>query len=115
MKLGWRVLLPINLVWILSLAALQVARDPDTGDEKFVILGGFLVGVVLLALLWPSGKRAPDKPLEEQLKSRPPGSFPVPPMDLQVPPSPRARRAVAEREPANVGAGSGGDLADKES
>ncbi|MGN9914631.1 NADH-quinone oxidoreductase subunit NuoH [Phytohabitans sp. LJ34] len=115
MKLGWRVLLPINLVWILSLAALQVARDEDTGDEKFVILGGFLVGIVLLALLWPSGKRAPDKPLEEQVKSRPPGSFPIPPMDLQVPPSPRARRAVAEREPANVGAGAGGDLPDKES
>ena len=68
MKLGWRVLLPINLVWILSLAALQVYRDPNTGDEKFVILGGFLVGVVLLALLWPSSKREPDRPLEEQLK-----------------------------------------------
>ncbi|MDQ7908399.1 NADH-quinone oxidoreductase subunit NuoH [Phytohabitans sp. ZYX-F-186] len=115
MRLGWRVLLPINLVWILSLAALQVYRDPETGDGKYVILGGFLVGIVLLALLWPSGKRAPGKPLEEQIKSRPPGSFPIPPMDLQVPPSPRARRAVAEREPANVGAGSGGDRADKES
>ena len=48
MRLGWRVLLPINLVWILSLAALQVYRDPETGDGKYVILGGFLVGVVLL-------------------------------------------------------------------
>ena len=47
---------------------------------------------------------------EEQLAARPPGSFPVPPMDLQVPPSPRARRAVAERAPATVG----GDSESKE-
>jgi hypothetical protein len=31
-------------------------------------------------------------------------------MDLQVPPSPRAMRVVAERQPANVGAGSEGGV-----
>jgi NADH-quinone oxidoreductase subunit H len=48
--------------------------------------------------------------MDEQEAARPPGSFPVPPLDLQVPPSPRARRGVAERQPANVTAErTGGD------
>ena len=40
--------------------------------------------------------------MDEQIAARPPGSFPLPPLDLQVPPTPRARRVVAERQPANV-------------
>jgi len=68
-------------------------------------VAGVLVAVLLVGLLWPA--RPKDKALtaEQQMAQRPTGSFPVPPIDLQVPPSPRARRLVAERLPANVGAG----------
>ena len=61
--------------------------------------GRGLAGRAVLA----ASKKERELSIEEQLAARPPGSFPVPPMDLQVPPSPRARRAVAEREPATVG------------
>jgi NADH-quinone oxidoreductase subunit H len=61
-------------------------------------------------MLWRTSRKPRQLSIEEQLAARPPGSFPVPPMDLQVPPSPRARRAVAERTPATVG----GESADKE-
>ena len=57
-------------------------------------------------LKYGSSPSQPKPSLQEQVSARPSGSFPLPPMDLQVPPSPRAKRAVAEREPANVGAGS---------
>jgi NADH-quinone oxidoreductase subunit H len=33
------------------------------------------------------------------------GGFPVPPMDLVVPPSPRTKRVIAERETVPAGAG----------
>jgi len=106
MRLGWKVLLPINLVWIVCLAGLAVLRDEKVnGATRWLLVAGVLVAVLLVGLLWPA--RPKDKALtaEQQMAQRPTGSFPVPPIDLQVPPSPRARRVVAERLPANVGAG----------
>ncbi|WP_431934718.1 NADH-quinone oxidoreductase subunit NuoH [Micromonospora sp. RP3T] len=105
MRFGWKVLLPINLVWILVLAGLRSIEDWQTRDRLLVTAIG--AGVLLLAtLFWPSRKKQPQPSPQEQADSRPYGSFPLPPMDLQVPPSPRTKRVVAEREPANVVAGS---------
>jgi NADH-quinone oxidoreductase subunit H len=103
MRFGWKVLIPVNLVWILFLAGVRVANDRLDRGEKWLVIGGVVIVVLLIALLWPSKRKPRQLSLEEQIASRPPGSFPVPPMDLQVPPSPRARRAVAERAPATVG------------
>ncbi|WP_198348262.1 NADH-quinone oxidoreductase subunit NuoH [Plantactinospora sp. KBS50] len=103
MRLGWKVLLPINLVWILALAGIKVTSGWERGDRLIAI--GIPVAAVLLAIFfWPTRKPEPERSLEEQVQARPEGSFPLPPMDLQVPPSPRTRRAVAQRQPANVGA-----------
>ncbi|MGC4886318.1 NADH-quinone oxidoreductase subunit NuoH [Micromonospora sp. DT227] len=105
MRFGWKVLLPINLVWILVLAGLRSIEDWQTRDRLLVTAIG--AGVLLLAtLFWPSRKKQPKPSPQDQADSRPYGSFPLPPMDLQVPPSPRTKRVVAEREPANVVAGS---------
>ncbi|MER7420135.1 NADH-quinone oxidoreductase subunit NuoH [Micromonospora peucetia] len=104
MRFGWKVLLPINLVWILVLAGLRSIEDWDSRGKLFAV--GIPAGLLLLAtLLWPSRKSQPKPTVQEQVNSRPHGSFPLPPMDLQVPPSPRTRRVVAEREPANIVAG----------
>ncbi|MFG1954181.1 NADH-quinone oxidoreductase subunit NuoH [Micromonospora sp. NPDC048830] len=105
MRFGWKVLLPINLVWILVLSGLRSIEDWQTQDR--LLATGIGAGVLLLAtLFWPSKKKEPKRTLQEQVNSRPHGSFPLPPMDLVVPPSPRTKRVVAEREPANVTAGS---------
>ncbi|GAA4692935.1 NADH-quinone oxidoreductase subunit NuoH [Phytohabitans rumicis] len=116
MRLGWRVLLPINLAWILTLAGIRTLQNAEISDtQRYTIVAVAILAVLVAALAWPTKKKPPAPSLEQQAKARPPGSFPLPPMDLQVPPSPRARRAVAEREPANVGAGVvDGDVADKE-
>ena len=105
MRFGWKVLLPINLVWILVLAGLRSIEDWQTRDRLLATAVG--AGVLLLAtIFWPSRKKQPKPTVQEQVNSRPHGSFPLPPMDLQVPPSPRTKRVVAEREPANIAAGS---------
>ncbi|MEV6488129.1 NADH-quinone oxidoreductase subunit NuoH [Actinoplanes sp. NPDC051633] len=106
MRFGWKVLIPVNLVWILFLAGVRVANNELSTRDRWLVIGGVVVVVLLVAMLWPSSRKPRQLSVEEQLAARPPGSFPVPPMDLQVPPSPRARRAVAEREPATVGEGS---------
>ena len=106
MRFGWKVLHPG-----------QPGLDPGPGrrpgrqrprsttrDQLARRSAASVVVVLLVALLWPASRQAARAArVEEQLAARPPGSFPVPPMDLQVPPSPRARRAVAERQPATVG------------
>ncbi len=110
MRFGWKVLIPVNLVWILFLAGVRVANDELSTRNRWLVIGAIVVVVLLIAMLWPTSRKPRQLSIEEQLAARPPGSFPVPPMDLQVPPSPRARRAVAERTPATVG----GESADKE-
>jgi len=96
MHLGWKVLLPVNLVWILALAGIKVMQGSDlkSRDRMYIVLGAIVV-IALIALLWPA--RKPQAPAE--LSEREAGSFPIPPMDLVVPPSPRAKRLTAEREP----------------
>ena len=112
MRLGWKVLIPVSLVWILFLAGVRVADDRFSGLQQVYVIAGIAVVVLLVAMVWPAAKKDRVLSIEEQLAARPPGSFPVPPMDLQVPPSPRARRAVAERRPATVGGGEPTDPAD---
>ncbi|HET9516142.1 MAG TPA: NADH-quinone oxidoreductase subunit H, partial [Actinoplanes sp.] len=104
MRFGWKVLIPVNLVWILFLAGVRVANEKLDSQDRWLLIGGIAVAVLLVALVWPAGREPRRRSIEEELAARPPGSFPVPPMDLEVPPSPRARRAVAERSPASVGA-----------
>jgi NADH-quinone oxidoreductase subunit H len=103
MKFGWKVLIPVNLVWILFLAGVRVADQRLDRTQQFITIAGVVIAVLLVAMLWPATRQPKVPTIDEQLRARPLGSFPVPPMDLQVPPSPRARRAVAERQPATVG------------
>jgi len=103
MRFGWKVLIPVNLVWILFLSYVKVANTEFSGRTKWLSIVGIVIIVLLIAFFWPASRKPSELSIEEKLAARPPGSFPVPPMDLQVPPSPRARRAVAERTPATVG------------
>ena len=112
MRFGWKVLIPANLVWILFLAGVRVTNSELEGGQRWLVIGGVAIVVLLVALVWPAGRNLglPPQSLQNQLLEKPLGSYPVPPLDLQVPPSPRAKRAVAERAPAAVG----GESAEKE-
>jgi NADH-quinone oxidoreductase subunit H len=106
MRFGWKVLIPANLVWILALAGIKVLQQPQYDTRtRFLVIGAGGVLVLVLLFLWPSRKQ--DTPPGE-LPPRE-GGFPVPPMDLQVPPSPRLQRLAAEREPVSVGVADDGE------
>ncbi|GIH12442.1 NADH-quinone oxidoreductase subunit NuoH [Rugosimonospora africana] len=108
MRLGWKVLLPANLVWILILAGIKTTQRTPTGNTRWFVIAGVVVVALIAVFLWPE-KKGPEAPsteqLEEQLAQLPEGSFPLPPLDLQVPPSPRLQRLTGQREPATVGGG----------
>ncbi len=102
MRLGWKVLLPANLVWILLLAAFRTYQGANMSRaNKWEIAAGVLIVVVLALWLWPANKQ-PEVDVEEQVAAKPEGSFPIPPLDLQVPPSPRLARVSGERQPVSV-------------
>ena len=92
MRFGWKVLVPVGLVWILLVAAIRTATL-EVDDRRTLLLGVGAVFAVVLAIFYllPAPKRAGEPaapgtdlmPLSE-------GGFPTPPLDLVVPPTPRS-------------------------
>jgi NADH-quinone oxidoreductase subunit H len=110
MRLGWKVLLPANLIWILLVAWIKTSRNSAGDTRRWLVI----VGIVVIVLLVVAAFQMLSKPevpvrtvedLEAEHADRPEGSFPLPPMNLEVPPSPRLKRVAGQREPAPVGAG----------
>jgi NADH-quinone oxidoreductase subunit H len=85
MKLGWRVLLPISLAWIVAVAGMRLAFNEGITRQQILTWGGGALAVLLIiTLFWPERKRE-----EQDTSSRPSApastSFPVPPMPGQEP------------------------------
>jgi NADH-quinone oxidoreductase subunit H len=93
MKLGWKVLIPVSLVWILLVAAIRTLTNEvsSTRDRFSYILLGMAVFFVLF-YLWPQKKPKTAAQLAAENAPIPveDGGFPLPPMDLVVPPTPRS-------------------------
>ena len=109
MRLGWKILIPVSLVWVVAVSALRVLRvQYGTISAPVVLLIGavVLVVAVVVAFLLPDRRSDDDEsPAEPTIVS----DYPVPPLDLAVPSSPpRRRRSVAPpaKETAAVGSGS---------
>jgi NADH-quinone oxidoreductase subunit H len=92
MALGWKILIPLSIVWILLIATIRAWRL-DTGSKTvYVVFGVVLVLILLLAGFWDTaGQRraaelAPDEPGDEEEdedeEGGPVRGFPVPPLDL---------------------------------
>lgn len=100
MKLGWKVLIPAALVWVVAVALVQATRqfwDVDLRTLLFVLAGVVVAGLVASFLVpekKPPVASAPTRPQEIDPFA---DGYPVPPLPGQVlPPSPRARRRQAE-------------------
>jgi NADH-quinone oxidoreductase subunit H len=101
MRFGWKVLIPVNLVWILVLAGIKTLQGSELSTkERMFWIGIPIVAILVVALLWPSRKEPEQLTVAEQVRRRPEGSFPLPPIDLVVPVNPRAPRLTAARQPA---------------
>jgi len=99
MKLGWKVLIPVALTWVVMVSIVQGVRQFTGMDLQSMLMwiaGVFLVILVLL-LLWPA-KKEPPPPADRipEVFDAFGGGYPVPPMPGQeLPPSPRRRRREA--------------------
>jgi len=101
------VLIPLNLVWILSLAGIRLLQGRGNVLSKVIIFAVALVIVLAVLQFWPSRRRNAE--FEDAPAPDPRGrvggaeGFPLPPLNLEVPPSPRAKRILVEREPVSTG------------
>jgi NADH-quinone oxidoreductase subunit H len=103
MQLGWKVLIPINLGWILAVSSMHVLRDrgwPTWKAAAIVLVPVLLVILVILTVMeGASARRRAAQAAEDEAEARRGPAFPVPPMDLRVP---RIPKLVPASAPAAV-------------
>ncbi|MGW2352963.1 NADH-quinone oxidoreductase subunit NuoH [Actinacidiphila glaucinigra] len=106
MKLGWKVLIPVSMVWLMLVATVRALRNENYDFQSIVLyVGGGVVLLLLLSLVFDVFRDRGDKAREaaEQAGPQEPfdpmaGGFPVPPLPGQeLPPVPR-RPSRAERQ-----------------
>ena len=80
MKLGWKYLIPASLAWIVAVSVVRVIRLEGGVDQRWILVGGAAVFVVLAALAFVP-ERGDDEPEQEPAEFDAfAGGYPVPPM-----------------------------------
>ncbi|WP_042429608.1 NADH-quinone oxidoreductase subunit NuoH [Streptacidiphilus anmyonensis] len=114
MKLGWKVLIPVSLVWLLLVATVRALRNQghNFGDVVLYVAGG-VVALVLLSVLFDMLRPKKQEPAEAGSGQEPfdpmAGGFPVPPMPGQQLPAVPRRPSRAPAESTTVPALKGDD------
>jgi NADH-quinone oxidoreductase subunit H len=82
MAFGWKVLIPVSVVWIVAVAAIRVVDLEGGFDRSWLIIAAIVLAVLLLVLLFVEDK----KPQAEELEPEPfdafAGGYPVPPLPV---------------------------------
>lgn len=116
MKLGWKVLIPVSMVWLMLVATVRALRNEDVDFTEIVlyIAGGLLVILVMSFVVDIfRDRKEKEEAAREAARPKPEfdpteGGYPVPPLPGQtLPPVPR-RPARRERELVGT-TGPGGD------
>ncbi|MFS7874874.1 MULTISPECIES: NADH-quinone oxidoreductase subunit NuoH [Streptomyces] len=105
MKLGWKVLIPISMVWLMLVATVRALRNENYDYQDIVLyVGGAVIALLLLSFVVDffrdrsAQAEAGAEPGPEPAFDPMAGGFPVPPLPGQtLPPVPR-RRPRTERE-----------------
>ncbi|MEU8682195.1 NADH-quinone oxidoreductase subunit NuoH [Streptomyces sp. NPDC048611] len=101
MKLGWKVLIPVSLVWLMLVASVRALKNEGYNFSQIVLyVAGSAVGLLLISLVVDFFRRAEkeEEPDGDGAFDPMAGGFPVPPLPGQsLPPVPR-RRPRRERE-----------------
>ncbi|MGH3764632.1 MAG: NADH-quinone oxidoreductase subunit NuoH [Pseudonocardiaceae bacterium] len=122
MALGWKLLVPGSLVWIVLVSGARALRSAEVTPGEILVVGGFVLVILLVvAFLLPqggSGKQGGSGTRNKAVKNgsgqigltQPAGEvqtagsdYPLPPLDLVVPPAPPRRVAVSAATSGNGG------------
>lgn len=104
MSFGWKVLIPVNLVWILAVTAIHVFQD--RGWTAWQAVGLPLVVVLLLVVIpalmafeGAAARKQRELAEDDEDEALEPITFPVPPLDLAIPKPPRQLAAASAHRP----------------
>ena len=117
MTLGWKVLVPGSLVWIVLVSGARALRNSAITPSQVVLVGGILLVMLLVvAFLLPRSSGERKEPVARRSSEMPRGvvprtsevpnagsGYPLPPLDLVVPPPPPRRVAMTAAGPTNDG------------
>ncbi|KAF4406288.1 MULTISPECIES: NADH-quinone oxidoreductase subunit NuoH [Streptomyces] len=116
MKLGWKVLIPVSMVWLMMVATVRALRNEDIAFQDIAFyVAGAVIAVLLLSyvadLFRDRGERKAElRDADEPEPEFDPmaGGYPVPPLPGQtLPPVPR-RPSRHVQPPVTVAAGADG-------
>jgi NADH-quinone oxidoreductase subunit H len=111
MELGWKVLVPASLIWIVVVSGVRALRGADVTGSEILVVGGILLGaLVLVAFLLPERRTAGPSAVALSSTQRSAAqrshdvptagsNYPLPPLDLVVPAPPPRRAAVTASGP----------------
>jgi NADH-quinone oxidoreductase subunit H len=80
MYLGWKILLPISLVWIVAVAGMRLAFNEGVERQQILTWGGVVVAALLVVSLVIPDKKRVQPAQEEQVFDPFAGGHPVPPL-----------------------------------
>ncbi|GAA0505019.1 NADH-quinone oxidoreductase subunit H [Saccharopolyspora subtropica] len=92
MSLGWKILVPLSLVWIIAVTVIRALRNSEAVTSQQFLIGGGIVIAVLLVATFLIPDRKPAKDTDEVPLAG--SDYPVPPLDLHVPETPPRRTPV---------------------
>ncbi|HEY6790436.1 MAG TPA: NADH-quinone oxidoreductase subunit H, partial [Trebonia sp.] len=88
MALGWKILIPLSIVWILLIATIRTIRSYSHSPVGYAVAGLVLILIVALVTFWDNAAqrraaaREPEPPAPEGDDGLPDiEGFPIPPMD----------------------------------
>jgi NADH-quinone oxidoreductase subunit H len=104
MKLGWKVLIPVSVVWLMLVATVRALRNEGYDFSSIVLyVAGAVLAILLISFVVDMFRDRKDQAAAQAAGPEPAfdpmaGGFPVPPLPGQtLPPVPR-RRPRHERE-----------------
>ena len=87
MGFGWKVLIPISVVWIVAVAGIRVIDLKGGFDQRVLIGAAAVLALIAVASLFIPEKQAPEESGEAEPFDAFAGGYPVPPMPVPGPDS----------------------------
>jgi NADH-quinone oxidoreductase subunit H len=80
MKLGWKVLIPAALVWVIAVGAIRQATSTNASATDYAVYVGVPIALILLVTgFWPAGRE--ERPTPRMQSEAETSAHPVPPID----------------------------------
>jgi NADH-quinone oxidoreductase subunit H len=109
MALGWKVLVPGSLIWIVLVSGARTLRSTAVTPSEILMVGSIVLAMLLVVAFLLPHNSAAQRDLTERTREVPTAGsdYPLPPLDLAMPPPPPRRAAISAAMSAAVSANGG--------